>query len=237
MNLDDERTNNTGPTLDTLVCDLEDVMNSYGPWDLNVGLMFCNVGNVCSRMGLLVEALMMYEKDLRIARCFTRNNDDLRVAGAHYNIGLTLCRLGRYSEALMHLEEALRVRRDRLHPLQPEIADTLSCIGGALALDGRPQDALTQYEEALACRQAALPPNHPSVAQSMLDLATVQRSLGRSSAALELGTAAHAALLSTLGPDHNSTVAAAGLLGDISAILSGKVRFFISPWTLALMRS
>ena len=206
--------------LETYRTSLEDTIRSYGPWHLNTGAAFSTIGTYCSRVGMLVESLAMYEKDLQISKTCLADENDPRVAGAHYNVGLTLCRLGRYDAALPHLEAALRSRRSAPDPQLLDIADTESCIGGALVRLGLPGDALVRYESALACRRAVLPPEHLSVAQGMLDLATAHRALGQWAAAAQHASAAQA----VLGPDHPRAAAAAQVLHEASARLAGTVR-------------
>ncbi len=45
---------------------IENTVNMCGPWDLEVGCAFCSIGNIYARMGMIPEALAMYEKDLEV---------------------------------------------------------------------------------------------------------------------------------------------------------------------------
>ncbi len=85
-------------TFMTLAGYLGDSIRRNSPLDLQVGTAFCNFGNFCSRMGMLPEALAMYEMDIKITGLGLKD-DDPRVVGSKYNYGLALCKLGRYSEA------------------------------------------------------------------------------------------------------------------------------------------
>jgi tetratricopeptide (TPR) repeat protein len=157
---------------------LEITIRSFGPWDLRVGSAFCTLGNIYTNMGMLPEALTMFEKDLQITRhCF--HDSDLRVAGAKYNVGMTSCKVGRYPQALAYLEDALRTRIAAHGPTHPDVADVLTCIGGVYSYTARYEEALKKYEEATAIRRATLGPTDATVALSLQNLAYLRACLGQ----------------------------------------------------------
>ena len=205
---------------------MQEIIESHGPWHLKVGAAYSKIGTWCIRNGMLPDALVLYERDLLISRICIGNDSDLRVAGARYNLGLTLCRLGRFHEALQHLHKAFHARCKALGSTHHDIADTQSCIGGALLFLGRHREGVEWYEAALACRLLQSPSNHTSVAHDRLCLAEIQRSLGNCRAATQLGAAAYSAFLEALGPSNPSTVAASDLLDKLKAMANGKVRSF-----------
>ncbi len=158
--------------------DLEVVIHTYGPWDVRVGNAFCTLGNIYAKMGMLPEALAMFEKDLQVTR-HSVHDSDLRVAGAKYNVGMTSCKVGRYSQALAYLEDALRTRVAALGPNHPEVADVLTCIGGVYSYTARHAEALRKYEEATAIRRAALGPRDATVALSLENSASARACTGQ----------------------------------------------------------
>jgi Tfp pilus assembly protein PilF len=160
------------------VATVELAIQTYGPWDIRVANAFCTLGNLYNQLGMLPEALSMFEKDLQITR-HSVHDSDLRVAGARYNVGMTACKLGRFPQALAYLEDALRARTAVLGPRHPEVADVLTCIGGVYSYTGRAAEALAKYEEAAAIRRAALGPGDPGLAQSLENAASVRCCLGQ----------------------------------------------------------
>ena len=187
---------------------LEYLIETSGPWDVKVGETYCILGNVYSRVGMHRDALAMYEKGVDIMRK-TLCDDDSRLAGTRYNIGLVCCKLRRFRRALPHLEQALMARTAALGPQHPDVADTLICVGGALAAQGRHADALERYDAALTARCAALGPDHPSITVTLRSSAVSLRSLGQHAVAAEREQRVHAMLLRQLGPDHPWTMDAA----------------------------
>ena len=53
--------------LANLTRSIENTVSLSGPWDLEVGCAFCSIGNIYTRMGMIPEALAMYEKDLEVS--------------------------------------------------------------------------------------------------------------------------------------------------------------------------
>ncbi len=49
-----------------LARNIENIVSLSGPWDIEVGCAFCSIGNIYARMGMIPEALAMYEKDLEV---------------------------------------------------------------------------------------------------------------------------------------------------------------------------
>ena len=194
---------------------LEVSFRTNDPWDLVLGTAFCNIGNICSRMGMLSDALAVYERDLQITER-SLNTDDLRVIGSKYNSGLTLCKLGRYAEALTLLEEVLRVRAAALGSEHVDVANALTCIGGIHSCTGRHAEALERYEQATSIRKAVLGPDHVTVAMSLRNSGTALACLGQTSLAIEHCKEAHAILLRQLGPEHPISAKIKELLADLT---------------------
>ena len=193
-------------------------LHASDPWDLKHGTAFCNIGNTCSRMGLLSEAIAMYGRDLQIT---TRSLDanDPRVIGSKYNSGLVLCRLGRYAEALTLLEGVLDARISTFDSQHLELANTLTCIGGIYSCTGRHAEALDRYQQAASIRKAALGPDHTTVAQSLRHSATALACLGQTSLAIEDCDAAHAILQRQMGQsgyNHQLAAEVKQLLADLT---------------------
>ena len=103
-------------------------------------------------MGMLPEALAMYEKDLQIT-AHNLQPDDLRVADAKYNVGLASCWVGRCSEGLVLLDEALDIRIAVLGPQHADVANALVCIGGHTG-------AVERYQRAMSIRKQAIGRNY-----------------------------------------------------------------------------
>ena len=195
---------------------LEADLRANDPWDVQHASSFCNIGNICSQMGMHSDALAMYEWDLQITE-HNLNSDDLRVIGSKYNSGLALCKLGRYAEALTLLEDVLRVRKAILGSEHVDVANALTCIGGIHSCKGRHAEALARYEKATSIRKAALGPDHATVALSLRNSSTTLACLGQTSFAIEHCEEAYAILLRQMGSDHRLTVEAKQLLADLTA--------------------
>lgn len=99
-----------------------------------------NFGNVLRDLSRYEEALLSYERALRLKPAY---------AEACYNRGLTLYHLKRYEEAIASYDRAIR--------LKPDHAAAFNNRGVALRELGRLDEAIDSYDRALA-----LAPNHAS---------------------------------------------------------------------------
>ncbi len=175
--------------LGSFICD-------SSPWDMKVAKAFCTIGNIYNQMGMLPEALAMYEKDLQIT-AHNLQPDDLRVADAKHNVGLASCKVGRYSEGLALMDEALDIRIATLGPQHADVANALICIGGHT-------EALERFQRATSIRKSAPGPNHAiSVLFFRRSAATSGRaSLGQTNFASKQFEV-HAILPRNLGCEHH----------------------------------
>jgi tetratricopeptide (TPR) repeat protein len=169
------------------------------PWDKKVAKAFSSIGNIYDQMGMLPEALAMYEKDLQITLHMLQP-DDLRVADAKKNVGLASCRVGRYSKGLSLLDEALDIQIACLGPLHADVAIALVFAGGHT-------EALERYQQATSNHKAVSNHFMASLFSRSSTARPVRASLrpNQSDAAIEEcgeATEAHVAPPRELGPEH-----------------------------------
>jgi tetratricopeptide (TPR) repeat protein len=104
-----------------------------------------NLGNALFRKGQFDDAVVQYQKVLRIYPNY---------AQAHNNLGLDLFHKGQLDDALVHYQKALEIN--------PNIPETHSNLGMALFQKGRVDDAFVHYQKALEIN-----PNYPEAHRNL----------------------------------------------------------------------
>jgi tetratricopeptide (TPR) repeat protein len=162
----------------------------------------CSLGNALRGAGQVQEAMLQYERALRLKPDFAEAHQNLGDAllelrkvpeaiaqyeqalrikpdfsEAHSNLGLALFLMGDAKEAIAHCNQALR--------LKPDYAEAHCNLGSVLMEQGSPQEAIDHFEQALR-----LKPDftlaHNNLGVTLMGLGRVQEAIGHFEQALRL---------------------------------------------------
>ncbi len=129
----------------------------------------------------------------------------LPAAELAFRCGRYLRERGEYRASEQLQARALAIRRKLFGPDHPDVSDSLTNLGIAVAEQGRHAESVPLFERALEIRERAFGPDGAGVAAALLNLAHGYGEQGRFSEAEPLNKRALAIFETTRGPDHPDT--------------------------------
>jgi class 3 adenylate cyclase/tetratricopeptide (TPR) repeat protein len=129
----------------------------------------------------------------------------LPAAELAFRCGRYLRERGEYRASEQLQARALAIREKLFGPNHPDVSDSLTNLGIAVAEQGRHAEAVPLFERALEIREKAFGPDDARVAGALLNLAHGNDEQGRFSEAERLNKRALAIFERALGPDHPDT--------------------------------
>lgn len=133
--------------------------------------------------GRFSEALAVLEK---LEKSFEDREDSEEKALFYNRKGLVLSALGRSGQAELLFKQALAIREKVLGPEHPDVAKSLTNLGGLYKRQGQYAHAEALYQQALTIAEKTLDPDHPEVAINLANLAELYRLQNRYSQAESL---------------------------------------------------
>jgi class 3 adenylate cyclase/tetratricopeptide (TPR) repeat protein len=129
----------------------------------------------------------------------------LPAAELAFRCGRYLRERGEYRASEQLQARALAIREKLFGPDHPDVSDSLTNLGIAVAEQGRHAEAVPLFERALEIREKAFGPDGPGVAGALLNLARGYNEQGRFWEAEALNKRALAIFEDARGPDHPDT--------------------------------
>ena len=151
---------------------------AFGSESLEVALSEASRGNLDYQRGAYEDAVVHFEKALRLQRSLPRGvHTDIAKSANDLAVALRL--VGRVAEAESLHEEALALRREQQNGDHPLVAESLNNLAAVYRQKGELVRAESCLRDAAAMRRAVLGERDPLVAQTLNNLAAVAFELGR----------------------------------------------------------
>jgi tetratricopeptide (TPR) repeat protein/predicted Ser/Thr protein kinase len=174
------------------------VLRLGSPTDLEAGLQQ-TLGILAHDGGRLPDARAHFEKAVALRE---ELGDETELAAVLVNLARTMQAQGEIEPARKVVERAVATMEARYGPSHPQVAKTLTYLGGVEFEAGDVDAAAKRYERALAIQQETLPADHPEVAFSLNNVANVLGTRGELEPALDHYRRARDILQKRLGDEH-----------------------------------
>jgi len=163
---------------------LDSAIARYGDDYPNVAACYGNIGNVYSVQGNYDEALVQFQKSLKITiRVFGCEHEE--VAISYNNIGNVYAMQGDHKNALLHFQKSLEITSRVFGCDSAEVAQTYNNIGSVYQRQGDNENALLQHQKSLEIMLQVHGQKHPLVARSYHNIGIVYHEQGKGEEALD----------------------------------------------------
>jgi len=163
---------------------LDSAIARHGDDHQDVAACYGNIGNVYSVQGNYDEALVQFQKSLKIRiRVFGCEHEE--VAISYNNIGNVYAMQGDHKNALLQFQKSLEITSRVFGCDSAEVAQTYNNIGSVYQRQGDNENALLQHQKSLEIMLQVHGQKHPLVARSYHNIGIVYHEQGKGEEALD----------------------------------------------------